>query len=113
MLLALHVDEELAEELQTLRAPVVLIGNEYKDFDSFHWDNISGARSAVNHLINQGHERIGFITSPFDNDSVLSLRKSGYLEILESANKEVNEEWIVTGKTEKHAELAKSLDTKQ
>lgn len=106
LLLALHVDEELADELQTLRAPVVLIGNQYDEFDSFFWDNITGARSAVNHLIHQGHERIGLISSPFDNDSVLAQRKQGYEEALEQAGIEVQQDWIAYGDTEKHAGIS-------
>ena len=106
LLLALHVDDELADELHTLRAPVVLIGNQYEEFDSFYWDNVTGSRSAVEHLINQGHKRIGLISSPFDNDSVLSLRKQGYRQAFEAAGLEVNEEWIVHGDTEKHAGIS-------
>ena len=106
LLLALHVDDELAEELHTLRAPVVLIGNQYDDFDSFYWDNVSGARSAVEHLISQGHKHIGFISSPFDNDSVLSLRHKGYRQAFEAAGLPINEEWIVHGDTEKHAGIS-------
>ena len=106
LLLALHVDDELADELQTLRAPVVLIGNKYDEFDSFYWDNISGARSAVTHLIDQGHDNVGLITSPFDADSVLSLRKQGYCEAFEAAGKSVNPDWVVHGDTEKHAGIS-------
>ena len=106
LLLALHIDEELADELQTLRAPVVLIGNQYSAFDSYSWDNKSGAHNAVQHLIGQGHERIGFITSPFDDDSVLAMRKSGYIEALEKAGLPFDEKWIVQGDTEKHAGIS-------
>ena len=106
LLLALHVDDELADELMTLRAPVVLIGNQYSDFDSYSWDNITGARSAVSHLIDQGHDRIGLITSPFDNDSVLAERKDGYLQAFEQAGIKARDEWVVHGDTEKHAGIS-------
>lgn len=106
LLLALHVDEELADELKTLRAPVVLIGNQYEDFDSYSWDNVSGARSAVQHLIAQGHERIGFISSPFDIDSVLAQRKQGYEEAFKDASLSLEEKWVVHGDTEKHAGIS-------
>ena len=106
LLLALHIDEELADELHTLRAPVVLIGNLYEEFDSYSWDNVSGAKAAVQHLVSQGHERIGLITSPFDNDSVLSLRRQGYNEALADAGLSAREEWIVQGDTEKHAGIS-------
>ena len=66
LLLAMHVDDELADELLTLSAPVVLIGNKRPEFDSYYWDDEGGARSAVNHFIQQGHRRIGIITSPIE-----------------------------------------------
>ncbi len=106
LLLALHIDDELAEELLTLRAPVVLIGNQYDEFDSFHWDNVTGAHSAVKHLISQGHKRIGMITSAYDVDAVLNERKQGYLNAMGQAGLPVNEEWIVCGVTEKHAGIS-------
>ena len=106
LLLVLYVDDELSSELKTLQAPVVLIGNRRDEFDCFYWDNVAGARAAVTHLINQGHRRIGLITSPFDDDFVLSKRRQGYIEAFEHAGLAYEKDWIQHGVTEKHAGIS-------
>ena len=106
LLLVLYVDDDLVSELKTLRAPVVLIGNQCESFDCFYWDNVAGARTAVNHLISQGHKRIGLITSPFDDDHVLAKRRQGYREAFEAAGLPMDPNWIQNGITEKHAGIS-------
>lgn len=106
LLVALHVDDDLIRELQSLRAPVVIIGSKCEAFDCYYWDNKVGATKAVEHLIAQGHRRIGMITSPFDADSTLALRHQGYFEALQNAGIEAKDSWIQTGRTEKHAGIS-------
>ena len=106
LLLVLNVDDELVSELKTLRAPVVLIGNRCEEFDSFYWDNVGGAKAATQHLIQQGHKRIGLITSPFDDDQVLAKRRRGYEEALNDAGLEADPRWVQNGITEKHAGIS-------
>ncbi|MEZ4698689.1 MAG: LacI family DNA-binding transcriptional regulator [Rhodothermales bacterium] len=106
LLLALHVDDELSNELLTLRAPVVLIGNKRPEFDSFYWDDEGGSRSAVNHLIQQGHRRIGIITSPIEDDAMQQRRIHGYQVAMERAGIEVDPNWMQSGQTEKHAGIS-------
>lgn len=67
--------------LNEFRERVVVIGRHDVNFPAVMVDNISGASQAVQHLINQGHTRIGFIG--WANDSTTAAdRLSGYKSAL-------------------------------
>ncbi|MEM8487885.1 MAG: LacI family DNA-binding transcriptional regulator [Bacteroidota bacterium] len=106
LILVLHVDDELVEELVTLRAPVILLGEDYEQFDCYYWDEAAGAKKATTHLIEQGHTNIGLIMSQFDPDQVLETRASGYHAAMEAAGLKVNPKFIQHGTTEKHAGIS-------
>ncbi len=96
------VDPVLAKELKALRAPVILVGHHHTQFDSFYWDNASGACAATNHLIAMGHTRIGMIRAY--TDSYLQLRRiEGYRQALAAHGLEYVEALVRSGTTEKHA----------
>lgn len=102
LLAGLPVDERLAQELRALHAPVVLIGYNWEDFDSFYWDDVAGARAAVQHLLNQGHRRIGLIRT--HAEGILQNRRiQGYREALEGAGLSFDEALVKSGHTSKHA----------
>jgi LacI family transcriptional regulator len=98
----LPVDEEIAQELLTLGAPVVLIGAQWDTMDSFYWDDEPGARLAVEHLIERGHEKIAMITTPHDDNRLRNARVIGYRQALENAGLTFDEDRIAYGKTKKH-----------
>jgi LacI family transcriptional regulator len=102
LLLALSVDESIAGELEALHAPVILIGNKWAGYDSFHWDDYAGAHAAVNHLLDLGHRHIAMIPTPSDTDHPAG-RIKGYLDALAEAGITSEPEWIQAGRTEKHA----------
>ncbi len=97
----LPITEETADDLLTLGAPVVLIGNEWSPLDSFYWDEEPGVRLAMNHLLEGGHRRIGMITTPHDN-RLRNERVHGYRQALGEAGIEYDEALVVHGKTRKH-----------
>ncbi len=102
LLAGVDVTDEIAKELHALHAPVVLIGSRRDEFDSFYWDDVAGARQAVEHLIRLGHRRIGMIRtstgSPLQNRRV-----QGYREALEAAGIPFDETLLSHGRTTKHA----------
>lgn len=102
LLVALPIDDRLKRELAMLQAPVVLVGTESSGFDSYYWDDLSGAREAVRHLLERGHRRIGMISAhawSFNTDG----RISGFRAALEEAGLPFNPNLIQTGDTLKHA----------
>lgn len=98
----LPMGEDLGREIEKLGGPTVLIGNRWDAFDSFYWDETTGARMATEHLIEQGHTCIGLITTPRE-DPVRNARLEGYREALSAAGITPRDDWVAAGDTEKHA----------
>ncbi|QHT59799.1 LacI family transcriptional regulator [Paenibacillus lycopersici] len=62
-------------------------------------DRLSAARSAVRHLIAQGHKKIGFIGGPsFSNEMDEDERFSGYKFGMLETGSELNKSWIINAK---------------
>ena len=102
LLAGMPSNEAVTAELHALQAPVVVVGYPWEGFDSYYWDDIAGARSAVEHLITQGHRRIGLIRSQVS--SVLQDRRiEGYRAALDGAGIPFDESIIRGGTTAKHA----------
>ena len=98
----LPVSDALGAELEKLGGPTVLIGNRWQNIDSFHWDETSGARIATEHLIEQGHTRIGLITTHREG-AIRDARIQGYRNALQNADITPQDDWLAVGHTEKHA----------
>ena len=96
------VGEPIGAELQSLGVPVVLVGSQWGDLDSFYWDETAGAEMAVRHLVEKGHERIGMITTHLE-DASRDARVLGYQQALRAAGLDARDEWVAAGRTEKHA----------
>ena len=101
LLVGVAPDEELAEELDMLGGPVILIGAELGNFDSFYWEDESGAKLGVTHLIDQGYRRIGVIT-PSHSNRIRDERVAGYRQALEEAGIGFDPDLVVHGHTSKH-----------
>ena len=101
LLAGVHVDNRVAEELASLHAPVMIIGSAWEGFECFDWDDVAGARAAVEHLVGQGHRRIGMIRS-FSDSAIQADRIRGYQGALSAAEIPFSPELIQAGSTEKH-----------
>jgi LacI family transcriptional regulator len=97
----LPIDEETGEDLMSLGAPVVLIGSQWKPLDSFYWEEEPGVLEAMNHLLENGHRRIGMITTPHNN-RLRNARVNGYKQALKKANLPYDDTLVVHGETRKH-----------
>jgi len=98
LLLASKRDDPLIAFLSKEKFPFVLIGRSeaYPDAAMVDNNNILTAYDATNHLISQGHERIGFVSGP--PDLTLSHdRLLGYQQALSEHGLETRAEWIVEG----------------
>jgi LacI family transcriptional regulator len=65
-------------------------------FDRVSWDNVGGVASAVRHLFQLGHRRIGHLRGPSDRQST-DERFRGYLSGLEECNLEYRPEYVAVG----------------
>lgn len=85
---SLVLSEEEAEALRSLNCVVGSIGVEQFDFPSVRIDDVDASRTAVAHLLEQGHERIGLIGGDTDDPMRFTPplhRRFGYLEALTRA----------------------------
>jgi DNA-binding LacI/PurR family transcriptional regulator len=91
-------NERLAELIDS-GVPVALIGREFRHphADLVSADNLKGGYEATRHLIENGHDRIGFIGVSLTEG--LRLRRfQGYLEALKDHDLAVEEQLIVGGR---------------
>lgn len=98
----LPVETEIGDELRRLDCPVILMGSRWDDLDSFYWNETAGARRATEHLLDQGHSRVGLITA-HQESAIRNARILGYKQALREAGIEPRDAWIAVGQTEKHA----------
>lgn len=80
--------------------PVVVIGRDFQHeaVDYISTDNLNGGFEATQHLIDLGHERIGFIGATLSNKDNLK-RLQGYLRALEQHDIPIDER-LITGRKE-------------
>jgi DNA-binding LacI/PurR family transcriptional regulator len=73
------------DSMLSLGIPIALVGMENPKCASIKIDDIAGARSATQHLVNQGHKKIGLMSGrpddPF-NFSVPQDRRKGFMQVL-------------------------------
>jgi LacI family transcriptional regulator len=102
LLAGLDVDDAIGRELQTLGAPVVLIGCKWDAMDSFYWAEQAGVELAVAHLAEQGHARIAMI-APHIEGAIRDARIAGFRAALEGCGVPFHDELVAYGETRKHA----------
>jgi len=102
--------EAFVRQLQQAHVPVILVDpkTEISNCSQVLIDNENGAFLATQHLIESGHERIGFISGELSRWS-FKQRLDGYLKALRYHNLSVEEELIKAGGLEAGYELTKSL----
>jgi len=114
LLVTLALTEPEIHALHSLDVPVCMIGAQVDGFSSICIDDVASARSAVQHLINLGHERIALIAGdPHEpmHFTVPLQRRAGYEAALRAAHLPVSPEleargaFTVEGGEEATAEL--------
>jgi DNA-binding LacI/PurR family transcriptional regulator len=98
ILVSLHGDDPLPDQLATRRVPLVVLGRPTHgvDVDYVDADNRDGARRATRHLVERGNRRIATITGPRDMVAGID-RLAGYRDALVDAGIEADESLVATG----------------
>lgn len=77
--------EEEFDSMLNLGIPVALVGMHHGDCASVAIDDVAGARTATQHLVNQGHKQIALMSGRSDdpfNFSVPQDRRMGFMQVL-------------------------------
>ncbi len=94
ILLGTNTEPQLAEKLNTLPIPAVMIGQELEGVPSIVNDDEGAAMEITSYLISRGHTRIGFIGVDETDRAVGYMRKQGYLKAMEKHHLPVASEWM-------------------
>ncbi len=91
-------DESISNLINNLPIPYVMIDRYIPEANSnkVYFDNVLGASRIVNHLIKNGHKKIGCLTSPTYSVNG-SHRVKGYLNAMEENSLEVKDDYIFQG----------------
>ena len=85
IVISLPPTEEEFESMLALQIPIALVGMHHKNVSSIAIDDVAGARTATQHLVNQGHKQIALMSGrpddPF-NFSVPQDRRLGFMQVL-------------------------------
>lgn len=93
-----EMDQELIDELSTRGIPIVFLdtGEIQENISNIRIDYEQGISEAVNHLLELGHRRIGFISGPLDLKSS-KIRRSAFLKFLRQKGIIEKKELVVVG----------------
>lgn len=95
-LITMDVSQTEHEELKKSGIPIVIADEYSPDFHSIYFDDVKGAKKAINYLIEIGHKKISFI-----NGDINSLhgqkRLQGVREAFKENDIEINQELIKDG----------------
>ncbi|WP_153730691.1 catabolite control protein A [Sporosarcina obsidiansis] len=91
------ISPEVRSEMKTANVPIVLAGT--LDFEtnlpSVNIDHEQAAYEVVKRLIDNGHQRIAFVSGPFTRDINRECKRVGYVRALEEAGMSIDESLIV------------------
>lgn len=100
--LSMPLTEEHTLSLRALGIPLVSVGSSIDGFPSVGIDEVDASRTAVHHLLNLGHERIGLLAGQADDagfDFLSSMgRRLGYEEALTAAGIDPDPCWVASGR---------------
>jgi DNA-binding LacI/PurR family transcriptional regulator len=80
------LSEEEFQSILNLNFPTALVGTSDKRVSSIRIDDVAGARVATQHLVNQGHKRIGLIGGLHNDQYKFPVprdRRIGFMQVLQ------------------------------
>ena len=97
---ATEITNQHLEILNKLDLPLVIVGqdtSELLDYPCVIQDDFNAAKSIVDFLVEQGHQKIAYIGVKENDIAVGKLRKKAYLKVLAENRLEINKDYIYQG----------------
>ena len=111
-----RIGSEYASRLEQIHIPVVMINNQargdYENLFSVAVDDYQGAQLAMQHLLDMGHRRIGYIgvqNRPGSNER----RMRGYLDALKACGIAAQPSWVLLGSPQATEDFAGDVEVGQ
>lgn len=95
---SMNIPEQFAKECLHEKTPIVLVDTHYKNFDSFHVDNVEGASVATKHLVGLGHRRIGILLANLESPPARQ-RREGFERAMREEGLPVKPDWVKWSKS--------------
>lgn len=93
------ISPEAFEFLKTKINYIVGVDTAYKDIDNIRYNRFEAGVMAVDHLIKNGHKKIGYIGSNINMDDLANIgRFEAYLRVLRKNNLDIRQDWIIDSK---------------
>lgn len=102
ILLSIDISETVDKHLRSTHVPIVLVNSSHPSYNYYMLNDYKGGFMAGEHLVKQGFERIGMITTPVPTRSS-DERQNGFKDALRNYKMKVDESLFVAGDTTKHA----------
>jgi len=97
ILVATNVQQELIKEIEKLKLPFVVIGQNMPGISSVYYDDYHAAKYLTQLLLNKGKEKIAYIGVHETDQAVGVSRKEGYIDALKENHIPISENWIEIG----------------
>ncbi|HKJ44690.1 MAG TPA: LacI family DNA-binding transcriptional regulator [Balneolales bacterium] len=102
IIFSIEIDDEIDRRLSHLNVPIILIDTKHPNYDYYWWDNYKGGYLAGEHLAAQGFQKIGLIRAHTRANKYVQ-REQGFRDALNKNNIPLQEEYVASGITRKHA----------
>jgi LacI family transcriptional regulator len=102
ILLSIDISENTHKHLQATRVPTVLVNAAHPSYNYFMLNDYKGGYMAGEHLVKQGFERIGMVTTALKTRSS-SERERGFKDALKNYKMNIDKSLFIAGDTTKHA----------
>lgn len=90
--------EQFFQRFADLEIPIIVVGDEYKDYISVNSDNGDGIRKCMEHLIHDhGCHKIAYLGGPKENNRDAKERLEAYYQVMEENGFPVEERMIAYG----------------
>ncbi|MDR9418401.1 LacI family DNA-binding transcriptional regulator [Gracilimonas sp.] len=101
ILLSIDVSDQVHELIQATQTPAVLVNSAHSSYNYFMLNDYKGGYLAGEHLVKQGFESIGMITSIVESHASTE-RKRGFKDALKNFKMNIDKDFFQSGDTTKH-----------
>ena len=90
--------EEFFKRFEKLDVPIIIVGDEYKNYTRVISDNHDGIRKCVEHLIEKhGYKKIAYLSGPKENNQDAEERLESYIQTMKEHGLEIGDGMIQYG----------------